>query len=86
MTSALTRLLVHGSMSGARQWCKLAERLTDCYRVIAPDPYINAERGEAVTLGAFISAEDGAFAAEWPVCVRLIYGFHYRTAGITTED
>jgi pimeloyl-ACP methyl ester carboxylesterase len=53
-------IAVHGSMSGARQWRKLAERLNGRYRMLAPDLYISGEDGETVTLGAFSFVDDVA--------------------------
>jgi pimeloyl-ACP methyl ester carboxylesterase len=54
-------ILVHGSLSNARQWRKLGERLRDRFRVLAPDLYADAAADGAPKVGTFDFADDVAF-------------------------
>lgn len=58
-------ILVHGSLSSARQWRKLSERLRGRFRVLMPDLYAcgpdDVVSNGASSLGAFSFEEDCAF-------------------------
>lgn len=55
-----TVILIHGSLSSARQWRKLAGHLRERFRVLAPDLYAAAD-GALPQVGDFTFAQDCAF-------------------------
>ena len=57
-------ILVHGSLSNARQWRKLSERLRGAYRVFSPDLYACAAGPGASQQGVFSFEQDCAFVAQ----------------------
>ena len=57
-------ILLHGSLSSSRQWRKLAERLGDRYRVLAPDLYAAPDAAGATQVGDFTFAQDCAFVQQ----------------------
>ena len=57
-------ILVHGSLSNARQWRKLSERLRGDYRVLSPDLYACAAEPGAPQQGVFSFEQDCAFVAQ----------------------
>jgi pimeloyl-ACP methyl ester carboxylesterase len=55
-------IAVHGSMSSARQWRALGDRLKDRHRVVLPDLMATGEGGDSAP-GAFAFADDVAFVS-----------------------
>jgi pimeloyl-ACP methyl ester carboxylesterase len=56
-------ILVHGSLSNARQWRKLSERLRGAYRVLSPDLYACAAEPGASQQGVFSFEQDCTLVA-----------------------
>ena len=54
-------ILIHGSLSSARQWRKLADMLRGRYRVLALDLYAAAADHSETRVGEFTFADDCAF-------------------------